>query len=89
MMNKKPRETMTKTLGKFLQNKRKQAELTQKQVSLHMGYTTAQFVSNWERGLIQPPMETLAELCDLYNINSDEVLGFLVADLKDRFYAHF
>lgn len=43
------------TIGKFLRDARVSAGLTQRDVSAKMGYTSAQFVSNWERGVCAPP----------------------------------
>lgn len=65
-------------LGLFLKKKREEAGLTQKDVQEHMGYTTPQFISNWERGLISPPDNTLVELVSLYDIKPIELVQLLV-----------
>ena len=64
--------------GLYLKAKRGAAGLTQRDVAAHLDYTSPQFVSNWERGLIIPPKETTHELRKLYKI--DENLFF--ADMK-------
>lgn len=63
--------------GTFLKNKRVHASLTQRDVADHMGYTTPQFISNWERGLIAPPLQTIRELIDLYGCSAKEVCDFI------------
>jgi transcriptional regulator with XRE-family HTH domain len=42
--------------------------LTQLDVANHLEYTTAQFISNWERGISMPPMDTLPRLSNLLKI---------------------
>ena len=55
-------------LGEFWREKRKLAGLTQRYVSKQFNYTSPQFVSNWERGLIAPPMKTAVSLIKLYDV---------------------
>ena len=51
-----------KIIGKFLKEKRTKAGLTQQEVALGLSYDTAQFVSNWERGISLPPLVALPKL---------------------------
>lgn len=57
-----------KSVGAFLRAKRESAGLTQSDVSGELGYGTAQFVSNWERGISMPPMAALPKIAKLYKI---------------------
>lgn len=68
-------------LGKFLQQKRQESGLSQNKVAKKLGYTTPQFVSNWERGVINPPIETLAILPKLYNFDKKELVKFLEQEI--------
>lgn len=54
--------------GHFLRQARIKAGLSQGKVAKHLGYTTPQFVSNWERGLCSPPISTLKRLSKIYGI---------------------
>ena len=63
-----------KTIGNFFKSARETSGLTQKQVADHLSYSTAQFISNWERGLSAPPMETLPTLTKLYKLNQKDVV---------------
>lgn len=58
----------SKELGLFLKNRRVGADLTQRQVSETLGYTTPQFISNQERGISAPPVDAMKKLIDLYGI---------------------
>ncbi|HEX7675705.1 MAG TPA: helix-turn-helix transcriptional regulator [Bdellovibrio sp.] len=81
-------------LANFLKEKRIRAGLSQKEVAEKLGYSTAQFVSNWERGLSAPPVETLKVIAEMYNVDLDEVFNVtlesavnrLTVDLREKFY---
>lgn len=80
--------------GKFLKDKREQMGLSQAAIAEKMGYTTPQFVSNWERGLAMPPMKTLKKLAEMYKIPQQELFDILLqatinqvkANLHRKFY---
>lgn len=55
-------------IGKLLAEKREGSGLTQAQVAKKLGYTTAQFVSNWERGLSYPPIKAIPTISKLYKV---------------------
>lgn len=52
----------------ILRNLRVKVGLSQGAVRKALGYTSPQFVSNWERGASEPPLETLAKLAVLYRV---------------------
>jgi len=56
-------------LSDFLRESREAANLTQREVALRLHYKTAQFVSEWERGVRSPPGSVLRTLVDLYGIS--------------------
>lgn len=49
-------------LGKAFKSLRAACGLTQWDVARNLDYTTAQFISNWERGVSLPPDEALPKL---------------------------
>ncbi len=69
-------------LGNYLKEKRETAGLSQKDVSQKLGYTSTQFISNWERGLASPPLVALAELVQLYKINKAEFMDKILEDKR-------
>ncbi len=81
-------------LAKFLKEKRTLAGLSQKDVATKLGYSTSQFISNWERGISQPPIHTLRTLATMYSVAADHMFEVLVSttidqvqeDLKQKFY---
>jgi transcriptional regulator with XRE-family HTH domain len=81
-------------LADFLRDKRIESGLSQMDVARKLGYTSAQFVSNWERGLSSPPIHTLRKLSELYNIPPDTLfdttlktmISQVTKDLHKKFY---
>ncbi len=63
-----------KTVGKFLRERRIKAGLTQWDVAHHLQYSTAQFISNWERGVSLPPLDSLPRLATLFRVPGREVI---------------
>lgn len=81
-------------LGTFLKEKRENVGLSQKDVAHKLGYTTPQFISNWERGISTPPLKTLKKIGDMYKVSADELFQVtlnyqiqqMTMDLKKKFY---
>jgi transcriptional regulator with XRE-family HTH domain len=84
----------SKFLADFLREKRLASGQSQGVVAKKLGYTSAQFVSNWERGLSSPPVHTLRKLCDIYQIPIDVLFNITLKtmiheqtlDLRKKFY---
>ena len=81
------------SLGKLLKDKREKAGFSQAEVSKKLGYSSPQFVSNWERGLSTPPVVSLRAIAQLYKISPDNLfqvylkstLKQIEADLRKKF----
>ena len=78
--------TMNKC-GNFLKKCRETQGLSQKDVSAQLGYNTSQFISNWERGLSQPPIPSLRKLAKLYKIDA-EVLFNVILEAQVELVRH-
>ncbi len=74
-------------LSKYLKQMRCRAGLTQKQVAKVLRYESAQFVSNWERGVATPPVAALAVLIKLYGLNLDHLIHLYMSSLKSELHA--
>src|SRR6185312_16414957 len=61
-------------VGKFLRQSRLHAGLTQWDVAHHLQYSTAQFISNWERGVSLPPLDALPRLATLFGVPGREMI---------------
>jgi transcriptional regulator with XRE-family HTH domain len=65
-------------LGAYLQTMRTKAGLTQREVSLALGYSSAQFISNFERGIAVPPLKKLKILVKMYDMPVDTVMEMIL-----------
>lgn len=78
-------------MSEYLKDKRTKANLTQSDVASKLGYSSPQFVSNWERGLAKPPVFVLRDLTKLYKVSANEMFTVLLAevesDLREEFYS--
>lgn len=71
-------------LSDFLREKRLSADLSQMDVAKKLGYTSAQFVSNWERGLSNPPISTLRRLSEIYRIPPDDLFEIILTTMINQ-----
>lgn len=82
-----------KVLADYLKTKREATKLSQKQVSEALGYSSAQFISNWERGESTPPIHTIKKLSKLYKFDLADFkalylrseIARLTQDIENRF----
>lgn len=81
-------------LASFLRSHREQSGISQAEVAKKLGYSTPQFISNWERGLSAPPFNALKKLATIYKVDADELFKVLLEtkldevkkDMTNKFY---
>lgn len=83
------RSKVNKAIGQFLQNQRKKAGITQTAVSTQMGLTTAQYVSNVERGISPASVELLKVCVELYGLDVEHLAHRLSRLEYDYYLAEF
>jgi transcriptional regulator with XRE-family HTH domain len=76
-------------LAAYLKKKRIEAGLTQSEVASELGYSSPQFISNWERGLANPPVFVLKNLTRLYGVSADEMFQKLLAEVERELHREF
>ena len=69
-------------IGKFIAECRKEKKITQEQLAQKL-YVTDRAVSKWERGLSLPDAGKMLDLCNILNINVNELLNGEKIDMKD------
>lgn len=76
--------------GASFRRMRQGALLTQSQVSKSLKYGSAQFVSNWERGVSFPPDEALPHLAKMFNRPVKHLVAVAyrarAMELRDQFH---
>lgn len=70
---KKAKQSPRQEFGTFIKKKREEKDVTQWEVAEHFKYTTAQFVSNWERGVSTPPVRDIPELAMLIGVSKKDL----------------
>lgn len=64
-------------VGSYLRNARLAKKLTQNRVARQLGYSSAQFISNFERGIALPPVKKLKVLIKLYDLPPTDVIDII------------
>jgi len=71
-------------VGIYLREKRIESGLRQVDVSRAIGYTSAQFVSNVERGLCDPPLAVIGVWSDLVGANKNTVFNKMMNNYRGK-----
>ena len=71
------RKESLKDIGKFLKKCRAEAKVTQRSLAETAGLTSAQYISNIERGLVPPSNEILTLYIRNCELNLNTVVDFL------------
>ena len=69
-------------IGEFISSRRKLKKLTQEQLSEKLNISD-RAVSKWERGICLPDASIMLELCQILDINVNELLSGEKIDMKD------
>ena len=73
----------TDKIGKFIANCRKEKGLTQEELAEKL-YITDRAVSKWERGISLPDADKMIDLCNILDINVNELLLGEKIDMKEN-----
>lgn len=86
--NKKNPKIVNENLGAFIRKMRLERGYSQADISVSLGYTSPQFVSDWERGISSPPVKKLIELAQLLGVKSDVLFDLLVTLATEQLVAN-
>lgn len=67
-------------VSKFLKDARAKARLTQWDVARNLKFTTAQFVSNWERGVSYPSPDSYVQLAQVLRVPLKRLINVIYAE---------
>ncbi len=70
-------------LGGFLREKREDSGVSQVDLAKKLGYSSSQFVSNWERGLATPPLKSLSKICDILDVDTREIVELVLNQTRE------
>ena len=70
-------------IGKFIQEKRKEKNITQSELAEKL-YITDRAISKWENGICMPDVSTIPELCKILNVTINDLFSGEVVDMKNN-----
>lgn len=70
-------------IGKYLKELRLASNLTQREVSMTLGYSSAQFISNFESGISYPPLKKLAAMHSLYGGDAVRLVDLVISSERE------
>jgi transcriptional regulator with XRE-family HTH domain len=76
------RSALHQNLGRFLRDKRISSGFTQAEIAGRLGYSSPQFISNFERGLCSPPLKNLRTLVKLYKMDAHELIRLILDEQR-------
>ena len=73
-------------LGHYFRSCRIKVKLSQEDVAKKLGFKSAQFISNVERGIAFFSIAQLIQIIDIYQLNEDFVEAMVINELKASFF---
>ena len=80
---------MTKSIGQLFREKREHLGLTQQVLSKHLGLSSSQYISNIERGLCGPSLDTLVKLSELLRLDPHKLIDSMVDEYRKNLKQKF
>lgn len=71
-------------IGKIVKEARQGKGITQQELSLALGYTNCQYLSNFERGTSTMSAENLGKICAILEIPDDYIQTILVDEYSKK-----
>lgn len=73
-----------KNFGEYLKTAREAKGLSQAELASRLGYTSPQFVSNVERGIVLLPLEAIRKAIRILDLNREKVIDLIIDHTKAR-----
>ncbi|MGH1468835.1 MAG: helix-turn-helix domain-containing protein [Bdellovibrionales bacterium] len=70
-------------LKDIIKAKRIEKKYSQVKLAKTLGYSSGQFVSNWERGESYPPMDRLAKIALIFEIEKEYLIDLFLKEYSD------
>jgi transcriptional regulator with XRE-family HTH domain len=68
----------------FLVENRKKNNMSQGDLAKKMGYSTSQFISNWERGVSHPPPTSIHKLTVALKVPAKELIDLICESVAHK-----
>lgn len=74
-------------IAKLLKARRLELGLDQKDIAKKLGYTSPQFISNWERGMSTPPAKKIKRLAQILELDPEIIYEEMEKSFSKRLRA--
>ena len=71
------------SINSYLMRKRIELNLTQSEVAKKLNLNSPQYISNIERNLCKPSLDTVNQLISIYKLDRHEVIELMLSDYKN------
>lgn len=68
--------------SEYFKNAREKAGISQIDLAKALGYSSPQYVSNWERGICSPPINKLEFLCKALNLDPNKLMDVMLEHVE-------
>lgn len=75
------------SVGKMLKKRRIELGIQQMDIAKKLGYGSAQFISNWERGISNPPPKVIKRLAKILEIDPEIIYDEIEQSFSRRLRA--
>ncbi len=72
------------SLGSYLKHQREKLGLSQQEISEALGYSSPQFVSNWERDVSTPPVKSVKKIAEVYKLDTRKFIQRVMDHVHDQ-----
>jgi len=76
-------------VARFLRDARANTDFSQTEVATRLGYSTPQFISNWERGIAAPPTFVLKKLAKIYSVSDEKLFRLILKETEAQMRREF
>jgi transcriptional regulator with XRE-family HTH domain len=76
---------MAKKLGDFIKNSREKAGLSQVDIADALGLSSAQYISNIERGVSPLAKKLIVKLAKTLKVDPEKIVDVILSELKDKY----
>lgn len=76
-------------LAAFLRSAREKANLTQGDVASQLGYTTPQYISNWERDMAPFPLDQIMPFVRITKCSKAKFKKLILSELQEEIEGYF
>jgi transcriptional regulator with XRE-family HTH domain len=80
---------MSKSIGEMIKDRREEMGLTQLDCAKHLHLSSPQYISNIERGLCFPSLETVVKLAEILKMDGHKLVDYMLEEHAKKVRAEY